>query len=818
VELRIANAVKGGLLTIASNYIKIFNFMFKNDFQMIGILPKFGVVTRVLSFAVSTLPVLGVGSLTLAWDPPVPATGVAGYIVHYGTTSGQHPTATDVGNVTTATIPGLQNGVTYYFVVTDYNAARVESIPSNEVAYTVPVTSTPTVALTSPANGSAYTAPATISLAASVTANGHTITKVQFYNGATLLGEDTSTPYSFTWISVSVGSYSLTARAVYDAGSTVNSTPVSVTVSTLLPTVALTSPANGSAYPAPATINLAASVTANGHTITKVQFYNSAALLGEDASTPYNFTWSSVSAGSYGLKARVVYDTGSTADSAPANVTVSNPSSGLVAAYGFDEGSGSSVTDASMNGNTGTINGATWTSQGKYGGALSFNGSSSYVDLGNPAALQITGSMTWSAWVKAAANPADDGQIVAKSDNASGWQFKTSPDTGPHTFGVGVSGSSNSRTQRYSVATRSLNVWYHVAGVYNAAARTLDVYVNGALDNGTLVGTIPASQLNSTVNVNIGRRTGGFYFNGIIDEVRVYSRSLSQAEIQTDMNTPLNAVPNPLPTVALTSPANGSAYTAPATVNLAASVTANGHTITKVQFYNGATLLGEDTSTPYSFTWSNVSAGSYSLTARAIYDAGSTVNSSPVSVTVASLPAPWQTADIGSVGMAGSATTSSGVYTVKGAGNISGTADNFRFVYQTLSGDGEIKVRLNSVENTSTAARIGVMIRESLTTDAKCAFMGLSPDGTFRWQRRSATAGNTASATSGTGTPPNAWVRIMRVGGTLSGYKSADGVNWTFVNSRSITMAANIYIGLAVASGSSTTLNTSTFANLTVLP
>lgn len=215
--------------------------------------------------------------------------------------------------------------------------------------------------------------------------------------------------------------------------------------------------------------------------------------------------------------------------------------SGLVAAYSFNEGSGTTVTDLSGNGNNGTINSATWTT-GKYGGALSFNGSSSYVDLGNPASLQLTGSMTWSAWIYAVANPADDGQIVAKSDNSSGWQFKTSPDTGPHTFGVAVSPSSGSRTQRYSTTTRSLNTWYHVAGVYNASAGTLNIYVNGVLDNGALSGTIPASQFNnSAVNVNIGRRTGGYYFNGIIDEVRIYNRALSLTEIQTDMNAPLGA-------------------------------------------------------------------------------------------------------------------------------------------------------------------------------------------------------------------------------------------------------------------------------------
>ena len=160
------------------------------------------------------------------------------------------------------------------------------------------------------------------------------------------------------------------------------------------------------------------------------------------------------------------------------------PPVGLVAAYNFNEGSGTTVTDASGHGITGNIIGATWTSGGRYGNALSFNGSSSYVDLGNPALLQITGSTTWSAWVKAAANPANDGQIIAKSNSSFGSQFKTSRDTGPHTFGVAVSGNANASAQRYGTTVRSLNVWYHVAGVYNAAARTLDIYVNGVLDNG----------------------------------------------------------------------------------------------------------------------------------------------------------------------------------------------------------------------------------------------------------------------------------------------------------------------------------------------
>ena len=214
---------------------------------------------------------------------------------------------------------------------------------------------------------------------------------------------------------------------------------------------------------------------------------------------------------------------------------------GRVAAYAFDAGTGTTTADASGNGLTGTLAGATWTPAGKYGNALAFDGMTSYVDLGNPIPLQLTGSMTWSAWVFATGNPPNDGQIIAKSAGSDGWKLKTSPDTGPHTFAVAVSPNGSTHAQRYSTTTRVLNTWYHVAGVYNATAQTLDIYVNGVLDNGVLSGTVPAALVNSPQNVNIGRRPAGYYFQGIIDEVRIYNRALSAAEVATDMNTPVGS-------------------------------------------------------------------------------------------------------------------------------------------------------------------------------------------------------------------------------------------------------------------------------------
>ncbi len=212
---------------------------------------------------------------------------------------------------------------------------------------------------------------------------------------------------------------------------------------------------------------------------------------------------------------------------------------GLVAGYAFSEGSGTTTVNASGGGLHGTLVGSPAWVGGQNGMGLSFNGSSTHIDLGTSAALGFTGSMTLSAWVYETANVGDDGQIVAKSDSGSGWQLKSTPDTGQRTFGIAITDSTGKRIQRYSSTVRALNTWYHVAGVYDATARTLNIYVNGVLSNGVLSGTVPTSQRASTVAANIGRRGGGFNIQGIVDDVRIYGRALSAAEIQADGAAPV---------------------------------------------------------------------------------------------------------------------------------------------------------------------------------------------------------------------------------------------------------------------------------------
>ena len=110
------------------------------------------------------------------------------------------------------------------------------------------------------------------------------------------------------------------------------------------------------------------------------------------------------------------------------------------------------------------------------------------------------------------------------------------------------------------------------------------------------------------------------------------------------------------------------------------------------------------------------------------------------------------------------------------------------------------------------------MIRESLASNSRCVFLGVSPDGKFRWVRRTTTGARMTSSSSGSGVPPNVWVRLVRTGNTIYGFKSADGIAWNAVGSQSLTMAANIYCGFVVASGGTIKLNTSTVANVSVVP
>jgi endo-1,3(4)-beta-glucanase len=182
----------------------------------------------------------------------------------------------------------------------------------------------PSASITSPANGATFTAPASITINANATDSDGTISKVEFYNGATLLGTDTSSPYSFSWTGVAAGTYSLTAKATDNSLAVTTSSAVSITVNAAnsAPAVSITSPANGAAFTAPASITINANATDSDGTINKVDFYNGATLLGTDTSSPYSFSWTGVGAGTYSITAKATDNSLAVTTSAAVSVTV----------------------------------------------------------------------------------------------------------------------------------------------------------------------------------------------------------------------------------------------------------------------------------------------------------------------------------------------------------------------------------------------------------------------------------------------------------------------------------------------------------------
>ena len=208
--------------------------------------------------------------------------------------------------------------------------------------------------------------------------------------------------------------------------------------------------------------------------------------------------------------------------------TTTPPLAGLVAAYGFNEGTGTTVNDASGNRNSGTLQGgASWTTSGKYGKAILFNGTSALVNIPNSPLLQLRTAMTLEAWVNPSRLTGVWRDVIYKA-NDNYYLEADSTSAKPATRGAAGS-------PLFGTGKLSTNAWTHLAGTYDGI--TVRLYVNGVqVSSRAQTGQIAIS----TNPLQIGGDSAyGQYFPGTIDEIRVYQRALSAAEIQHDMNTPI---------------------------------------------------------------------------------------------------------------------------------------------------------------------------------------------------------------------------------------------------------------------------------------
>jgi hypothetical protein len=351
---------------------------------------------------------------------------------------------------------------------------------------------------------------------------------------ANRVGQSTST--SFTNSAVAAGTYYYVVTAQDVAGNVSgpsNEASVIVLSDTTPPTVTITTPAEMATVTGSVSVNATASDDVG---VAGVLFQVDGQALGSERTTsPYSLTWNTVntSNGSHVLTA-VARDAAGNHSQATVDVVVSNASQspgGLVAAYGFNEGSGVQVADASGQGNTGTISSATWTTAGKFGKALSFNGTSAWVTVADAASLDLTNGMTIEAWVNPASGTGWRSVVLKESAGGLAYALYSSnnasrPAGYVHTtFDVALNGT----------AAVPLNTWTHLALTFDGA--TMRMFVNGAqVSSQAVTGSAPVTAAALRIG---GNSVWGEYFKGLIDEVRIYNRALNGGEIQTDMNTPI---------------------------------------------------------------------------------------------------------------------------------------------------------------------------------------------------------------------------------------------------------------------------------------
>jgi hypothetical protein len=236
--------------------------------------------------------------------------------------------------------------------------------------------------------------------------------------------------------------------------------------------------------------------------------------------------------------------------------------------------------------------------------------------------------------------------------------------------------------------------------------------------------------------------------------------------------------------------------------------------------FNSANIAGATNSSLSLLNVQTNNSGVYGVT---VSNPGGTVTSSNATLTVIvpvnlGLPLPWQQQDLGNVGVVGGASYSNGVFSVQGSGDdIWNNADAFHFVYQPFNGDGQISARVTSIQNTGGGwPKAGVMIRESLSAGSRHAFVLMSTGNgvSFEW-RTNASGVSTSIVVRGISVPY--WVKLTRNGNVFTAYDSSDGSNWVQIGNVSVSLASNVYAGLAVTAHDNTAINTSTFDNVQVV-
>ena len=476
----------------------------------------------------------------------------------------------------------------------------------------------PAITITSPGNNSVINGIVNVDVR---TSDNVGVVKVEYYINGRLVDENTAAPFSYRWQTYGgqypSGDYYVTAKA-FDAAGNSTLAQILVTVNdpkyaSSTPSVSITNPANNAVYSSVQTVVISATASDNVG-VTKVEFYDGAKLLGTSMSAPYSFAWpiTSLDDGSHLLSA-VAYDAdrNSTASSL-ANVKIEIPRSESIAPTVkiISPANGSTVTEDYV-----TIKASASDNVGVVKGEL-------YIDniLAFTSGTPISGNYNWQINLSTGSHV-----VIAKAYDAAGnsavatinlTKGGTPSDvTAPVVNITAPNGNSSVSGIAYINANASDNVGvakveFYIDNILNSTEFSSPY--NYAWDTTALAGphVITAKAYDAAGNVGISASVTVTVNNSVVTD-------------------------NAAPIVSLSAPVSGSIYSTAQTIVIKA-IASDNVGVAKVEFYDGATLLGADTTSPYSYSWPIVAAnnGSHTLTAKAYDAAGNPAVSIAVAVTV----------------------------------------------------------------------------------------------------------------------------------------------------------------------------------------
>jgi YD repeat-containing protein len=303
--------------------------------------------------------------------------------------------------------------------------------------------------------------------------------------------------------------------------------------------------------------------------------------------------------------------------------------------------------------------------------SVSLDGNTQHVNVPYNANLNITGALTVEAWVKTSSVAY---QMVVERGDWSQALMSYDLMIGDGKVRMDVKQTSGNYLTVMGSTAMSTGAWHHIAGVYDGS--NMKVYLDGVLDGTASCSLTPGD---NTTGLKIGRSTNlylPFPFIGLIDEVRVSSGVVYSGNFTPSAHLTTNAGanatvkglwkfdgdtttdssasgahgslqnnasystdvpngPNNAPTISITDPLNNTTFSGGSNIVIDASASDADGSVAQVEFFQGSTSLGADSAAPYTLVWNNVSAGSYSLTARATDDLGATTTATPITVVVA---------------------------------------------------------------------------------------------------------------------------------------------------------------------------------------